>query len=111
LQVVKLSCGACHTEVTGRYDPCPVCVLEGESRRLFGLFLQARGNVRQVQRWLGVSYPTARLRVEEVLDQVGGAPPRTDRLDVLRRVRAGELEVEAAARLLRGDGDEGAGEP
>lgn len=110
LHVQKLECCACGTEVSGLFEPCPVCRLEGELRRLFDLFLAARGNIKQVQRELGVSYPTARQRIEEMFRQLGtvvdSRPP--DAITVLKRVRAGELSVEEAERILRegsGSGD------
>ena len=48
MQVVKLRCAACDTEVQGTYRPCPVCCLEPEARKLMDLFLDARGNLAPV---------------------------------------------------------------
>ncbi len=101
LLVVKMECPACHTEVTGEYHLCPVCRLDAVGRRLFGLFVAARGNVREVQAALGVSYPTARQRVDALFRELAEeeAPKPSE---VLRRLRAGEIDVQAAERLLRG---------
>ena len=103
LVVVKLECSACGTEVSGKYDLCPTCRLEGESAQLLELFLDARGNLKQVQRLLGVSYPTVRQRMEEMFRQMEEPPRTADPMSVLRKVRRGELDVDAAERLLRGD--------
>ncbi len=35
------------------------------------VFLRSRGNLREVEKHLGVSYPTARLRVSQLLDKLG----------------------------------------
>jgi len=102
LLIVKLACPACGAEVSGEFDTCPVCRLEGEHRKVFEIFLQSRGNLREVQRALGVSYPTARSRVEEVFRALGQAPPRPDPMKVLSRLRKGEIDLEAAERLLKG---------
>lgn len=101
LRVVKLECPACEAEITGDFDPCPICTLEGETRRVFDLFMAARGNLRQVQRELGVSYPTARQRVEEMFRKIEGKPQREAPREILSRLRAGEIGVAEAERLLR----------
>lgn len=102
LAVVELVCTACGTEVTGHYAPCPICRLDPEHRELFDRFLAARGNLKQVQRELGVSYPTVRQRMEGLFAKLEERPPRPDPMVVLRRLRDGELTVEQAEELLRG---------
>ena len=107
MHVEKLSCGSCGTEVQGHYAPCPVCTLGPEHRALFDLFLETRGNLKDVQRALKVSYPTTRQRIEELFTALGlGARAQEEKpapMDVLRRVGAGELTVEQAEELLRGE--------
>lgn len=112
VHVEKLACDDCGTEVQGQFRMCPMCALDAPARRLLDLFLRARGNLKDVQRALGVSYPTTRQRIEEMFQKLTLGPPvavdeRLSPLEILRRVRAGELTVEEAERLLRGE----AGEP
>lgn len=102
LVIAKLECPSCNAEVRGDFDPCPVCLLPGEQRRLFDLFLAARGNLKQVQRELGVSYPTTRQRIEEMFRHLERGGPEVDPKEILARVRAGELSVAEAERLLSG---------
>jgi hypothetical protein len=101
--VEKLRCGSCGTEVHGHYEPCQVCSLDLESRRLFDLFLRARGNLKDVQRALKVSYPTVRQRIEAMFQKLELGKPGPDPMEILGRVRRGELSVEQAERLLRGE--------
>ncbi|OQC69201.1 MAG: hypothetical protein BWX47_01349 [candidate division Hyd24-12 bacterium ADurb.Bin004] len=104
LLVTKLVCPDCGSEVVGEFDPCPVCRLDDGLRQVFDAFLDARGNLREVQKVLGVSYPTARLRVEEVfraLDDSGrNEAGKRDALKVLARLRSGEIGLDDAERLL-----------
>lgn len=104
LRVVQLDCPSCEAQVRGDFDTCPVCSLEGESRRIFDLFLAARGNLKEVQRRLGVSYPTVRQRVDEVFRLIEGEPEPPEPSSVLARLKAGEIDVDEAERLLRGEG-------
>ena len=95
-------CRSCSVEVQGEFGPCPFCRLEGEDRRIFELFLASRGNLKEVERALGISYPTVRQKVDEVLTRLGyPRGSRPDRMTVLRRLRAGDLTPEEATRLLR----------
>jgi hypothetical protein len=101
--IVRLECPSCGTEVNGEYEPCSACRLEGPSREIFDLFLRARGNLKRVQRALGVSYPTARQRVEEMFRELGEEAPSIDPQSVLRKLRDGEIDAVTAERLLSGD--------
>ncbi len=103
LVVVKLECLECGTEVTGNFHLCPVCRLEGETRKLFDLFMQARGNLKQVQRDLGFSYPTVRQKIEEMFRELGQENIIRKPQDILSRVRSGEISVDVAEKLLRGE--------
>lgn len=100
---MRLECSECGTEVTGEFELCPVCRLDGEVKKLFDLFINARGNLKQVQRDLGLSYPTVRVRIEEMFRKMGQETLSNDPKTILARVRAGELSVEEAEKLLRGE--------
>lgn len=105
LVVTRLVCPSCASEVAGEFDPCPACTLEGEQRRIFDAFLSSRGNLREVQRVLGVSYPTARLRMEEVFRSLEQAweRERPEPMSILTRLRSGDIDLDEALRLLEGD--------
>jgi hypothetical protein len=77
LITLRLGCPECGTEVSGHFDTCRYCRLDAADLAILEVFLRSRGNVRDVQAHLGVSYPTARARLGEVLDRVGlgGEPP------------------------------------
>jgi len=103
LVVVRLECSQCGTEVTGEFNLCPVCRLDGEIKRLFDLFIDARGNLKQVQRELGLSYPTVRVKIEAMFRKLVQDDLSPDPKEILARVRAGELSVDEAEKLLRRD--------
>lgn len=103
LIVVRLKCAKCGTEVTGEFELCPVCRLDGDLQHLYNLFIQARGNLKQVQRELGLSYPTVRARIEELFHELSQENVSRDPQAILAKVRAGELRVEDAEKLLRGE--------
>ncbi len=103
LVVTQLECRSCDTGLSGEFVPDAVSGLDGELRRIYDLFIAARGNLKQVQRELGVSYPTTRQRVDAMFRALEGKPQPLDPGDILQRLRAGEIDVEEAERLLRGE--------
>lgn len=102
LAVTRLGCGQCGTELSGGFEPCAFCGLDDADRDLLRVFLVSRGNIKELERHLGVSYPTARQRYADLLARLGFAEPAPapTREEVLARLAAGELDVDEAAALL-----------
>jgi hypothetical protein len=57
--------------VSGHFDSCRFCRLDQADMAILEVFLRSRGNIRDVQGHLEVSYPTARARLVEVLERLG----------------------------------------
>ena len=96
LLITRLSCPNCATELTGAFSTCAFCALEPGDRALLELFLLSRGNMKEVERRLGVSYPTARARVDAMIERLALRPPERRRLDTLESLARGEIDVDAA---------------
>lgn len=109
LAVVRLECGTCGTAVEGRYRASRFARLTSDQLVFLEAFLRARGNIRRVEREMGISYPTVRSRLNTVLTALGiaAAPEEDDetlarrRKEILDRLEAGALSPDDAARLLR----------
>jgi hypothetical protein len=110
LQVTQLSCEACGTSLQGHFQSCRFCQLETEQMQFLEVFLRARGMLAGVERELGISYPTARNKLDALLLALGLAPipqpPQNE--DIARQQRAildmleqGQITAEEAARRLR----------
>ena len=103
LAVTRLGCDECGSELAGAFEACEFCALGPDDRELLGVFLRSRGNMKELERHLGVSYPTARSRFDELLARLGfqPAPARLDpSLQVLDALAGGEIDVEEALRQL-----------
>ena len=72
LITLRLGCPSCGTELSGHFETCRFCRLGPADLEILEVFLRSRGNVRDVQAHLEVSYPTARARLSEVLDRPAG---------------------------------------
>jgi hypothetical protein len=108
LALTRLSCQACGTELSGDFQACEFCALSGEDRELLRVFLSSRGNMKELQNFLKVSYPTARLRFDNLLAKLGldkgGAQPEPqsdDRVDILQALARGDIDMGEAERRLQ----------
>lgn len=122
LIVTRKGCHTCGTELAGEFASCVYCGLDTAELDLLRVFLSSRGNLREVEKHLQVSYPTARARLDAVIDKLGFAPsgdgetatdPTLNQADtqeetatpqeqVLARVASGEITADMAATLLAG---------
>ncbi len=71
LALTRLTCPACDTELSGGFSTCEFCALTNEDREVLRVFLSSRGNMKELERHLGVSYPTARARFDALLGKIG----------------------------------------
>ena len=117
--VTELTCTVCDTVVRSHYSPCPFCRLAPEDLEFMLIFVRNRGNVKEMERELGVSYWTIRGRLNEVIASMGlepggepeeeeaprERPPAPDRAAgrqaILDRLRRGEISAEEAAEQLK----------
>src|SRR4030088_388566 len=72
--LTRLSCRSCGTELSGDFESCEFCSLSREDRETLRVFLVSRGNMKELERPLGVSYPTARARFDALLTRLGISP-------------------------------------
>ena len=104
LDLTRLSCPDCHTELSGSFAACEFCSLSSDDRALLRVFLASRGNMKDLERHLGVSYPTARARFDGLLGRLGievqrDAPPDPN-VEVLDALARGDINIEEAAQRL-----------
>jgi hypothetical protein len=100
--MTRLSCPDCETELSGAFDSCDFCSLDADDREMLRVFLKSRGNMKDLERHLGVSYPTARSRFDRLLAKVGieDADEPPDRLGMLEALSRGDIDVREALERL-----------
>jgi hypothetical protein len=74
LAVTRLHCRACGTTLEGEFSVGRFGRLTKEQLVLLESFLRSRGNLRDMERELGISYPTVRSRVEALVRALGFGP-------------------------------------
>jgi hypothetical protein len=106
LVVKSLFCPRCNVKMEGDFALPEILSLSQEQLEFVTVFLRARGNIREVERELGISYPTVRSKLEDVISRLGfepepvTLPPATD---VLASLERGDISVDEALKRLKGE--------
>jgi hypothetical protein len=122
LTVTRLHCASCGTSLEGEFSVGRFGRLSRDQLALLESFLRSRGNLREMERELGISYPTVRARVDGLVRALGLAegPPADDvdleapgddrqaaeelavaRQAILERLSRREIDADAAAAEIR----------
>jgi hypothetical protein len=128
LAITRLHCRTCGTTLEGEFSVGRFGRLSREQLTILESFLRSRGNLKDMERDLGISYPTVRGRLDALVRALGladgevtdapvepteatepaatDAEAATDRRTILERLAKREITAEDAAtalRNLRGD--------
>jgi len=117
LSVSRLHCRSCGTTLEGDFSAGRYGRLNREQITILESFLRSRGNLKDMERELGISYPTVRARVdalvraldlggddasEESAEQADETVATADQRTILERLARHEITAEEANAALRG---------
>jgi hypothetical protein len=115
LAVSRLHCSSCDTTIEGHFTHAatPFGTLTGEQTQFLLAFIRCEGRFTRLEQELGLSYPTLRNRLGEILRAMGFEPEREeqptpprlsldDRRRILEELESGRLSYAEAQRRLRG---------
>lgn len=106
LEIVELKCPSCGTTIHGNFTFDKFMLLDEDSMNFLIEFLKSRGNIKELQSRLDISYPTAKQKLETLLKKLGFSEEekkRMSRVEVLEKLENGEITTEEAIELLGGD--------
>lgn len=118
MEIVKLKCKKCSSELSGSFAPCRFCMLEEKHMQFVEAFLRCRGSIKEMEKMLGVSYPTVKNMMDAALTALGfdeKADEKKKQLaeakeEILAKLAAKEIDVETAVAglnaLKEGKGNE-----
>ncbi|MDF2699861.1 MAG: hypothetical protein K0Q49_1417 [Haloplasmataceae bacterium] len=104
LQIKSLFCNKCETEINGNFTLTKFNYLSKEQLSFVEIFLKNRGNIKDIEKELNISYPTVRRLLDEVIVTLGYKATEdnnVNRMDVLAQLERGEITVEMATELLK----------
>lgn len=111
LVVTRLHCMTCDTSIEGRFASGALPGLTLEQLDFVETFIRCEGKITRMEDELGLSYPTIRNRLQEVIRAMGYEPGKDETPDVsdekrrsiLEELDSGKISPDEAMRLLRGE--------
>lgn len=110
LEITKLYCDLCDTTIEGKFELCKFCKLTDDQKKFVEVFIKSRGNIKEVEKELGISYPTVRSKLDQVIISLGYHVESTEeegksisnrRREILESLNQGEITSEEAVKLLK----------
>ena len=107
LTITQLTCKSCSLKMRGEFESCEFCKLSEDSLNFLRSFIRCRGVIKDVEKELGISYPTVRSRLDKLVAELGygEAPVKSrdeQRYDLLEAVKEGRISSKEAITALRG---------
>lgn len=114
--ITRFECQTCETAFEGRFRQPAFANLSPEQWQFVKTFIRCEGKIKSMEAEIGLSYPTIRNRLHEIIrtlgyepygmEEIQPAPTPEARQRVLQALEKGEISVKEALRLLEEGGDE-----
>jgi len=102
LSVTQLSCRQCGTQISGDFALSKFHALNREELAFAETFLRVQGSIREMEKELGISYPTVKKNLETIIRKMGfEVKKKSAQQEVLEKIRNGELTVDEAITQIK----------
>ncbi|MCK9152358.1 DUF2089 domain-containing protein [Methanobacterium alcaliphilum] len=101
-KITEIYCKKCETTIKGEFELCKFCRLTKEQQYFVEVFIKNRGNIKEIEKELGISYPTVRNKLDDVIFALGHKVDKTsiNQKEVLEKLSNGEISKDEALKLL-----------
>ncbi len=105
LSIIKLGCPKCSTVIEGDFHPCEFCRLPEDDLSFIKVFIKNRGNIKDIEKELGISYPTVRGKLDAAIRSLGyEVVSKQDEEETLReKTQKEEAKSAVLAKLYAGE--------
>lgn len=101
LTITSYQCGKCGTRIEGVFEQDKFASLSQENKDFIELFVKKRGSIKEIERELGISYPTVRNKLDEAIKALGHEVDVSNtRVEILQMLDNGEISSQEAKKLL-----------
>lgn len=104
IEVTQIKCIGCGSEIKSSFTTTGLTALSVEYQKFITVFLRHRGNISQVEKELGISYPTINKMLDSINNALSAATPQQKpltRKEILDSIEKGEMSVKEATFILK----------
>jgi len=104
LRAVRLKCSKCGTVIENEFELSRFESLGEDQVKFLETFVMCRGNIKDVERELGISYPTVRAKLDDVISSLGYAvakKPAMESADIIDLLEKGEISADQAVSMMK----------
>ena len=111
--ITRFYCPACNSRVDGNFEieKDPFATLSNDQLTFLLAFVRAEGRLNRLEEVLGISYPTLKNRLNDVIRALGYEPEQekakgvtpSERMTILDELENGRITHEQALRYLQGE--------
>ena len=103
LRLRSFGCPGCGLELHGELEAPRLLRMSPEDREFIELFVLAGGSLKEVGQGLGISYPTVRIRLDQVIQKLKALNDleQKERREILTKIEKGEITAKDAVKFLR----------
>jgi len=105
LTIKKLHCNNCHTTIENDFALSKFSMLSGDELAFIETFLISRGNIKEVEKELGISYPTVRGKLNTIIAHLGHDTSKqehtTDEGSIISMLEKGDMTADEAVKQLK----------
>ncbi|MEO0095411.1 MAG: DUF2089 family protein [candidate division WOR-3 bacterium] len=98
--ISELRCKDCDLRVKKDFPQCEFCELPEDDYEFLKIFLRTEGKITDIEKILGVSYPTIKAKIEHLLKSLN-LKPYEETIDPIDAIAQGKLSVEEAITILK----------
>ena len=97
LKAVKLTCQHCGTQIENTFDFPKIMHLTREQLEFVEVFIRCRGNIKDVEKELNISYPTVRTKLDQVIEVLGDPKETLSLSDKRKKGNEDKVDSKSAA--------------
>lgn len=105
MYIQSLHCDRCNTTINGKFEFNKFSKLGKEQLHFAEIFIKNRGNIKEIEKELGVSYPTVRKYLDSIIEELGYSVEKetnqVNKKEVLEKLEKGEISSEEALEMLK----------
>ncbi len=90
--IKEIECNECCSTLSGNFKSCEFCDLDEDEYNFIIVFIKSHGNIKEVEKKLGISYPTVKNKLGKVIKKLENKESQEDKMRKMKKKILDDLE-------------------